>query len=333
MSFRARMQRISYIDRRLRYKKDYPSARELAEGFARDAGDDVSDRTVKRDIEWLREAQAPIAYDSHRRGYYYTHENFQLPAVHLTEGDLLAILVADRALSSYRNSPFYERLQGVFERLTSLLPRKVSVSSQELATDVTVIPDPVTEISGAVWTVLQDGLERQRTVTITYRAPGHPESVVRRVDPYHIVGFHGEWYLLAWSHHDEEVRVYALARIRDCRLGSRGFDRPGDFDPHSYIDPNFGIFLNEPWVDVAVRFDPPVAARIRERRWHPGQHIEELDHGGIILRFRTNQQSQTLYWVGKWGPNAEILEPAELRERAAHWFRRTAAAYADDDLE
>ena len=327
MSFRARMQRIAYIDRRLRYKKDYPSAGDLARDFADQTGDEFSARTFKRDIEWLRDQFAPIEYETRRRGYYYTHEDFQLPTIHLTEGDLLALMVADRALSSYRNSPFHERLRSVFERLTSLLPDKVSVSSQELATDLTVIAEPVTEIDGDVWSCLQECLERQLTAVVKYQTPQYDQPAVRLIDPYHIVGFRGEWYLLGWSHHDEEVRVYALGRIVECRLRRESFERPRDFDPNDYIDPNFGIFLNEPSGEVAIRFEPAVASKIRERWWHPGQEIEEHADGGIVLRYRTNQQSQTLFWVGQWGPNAEILDPPELRARASDWFTRAADHY------
>ncbi len=46
----------------------------------------------------------------------------------------------------------------------------------------------------------------------------------------------------------------------------------------------------------------------------------------IVFRYRTNQQSQTLFRVGQ-GPNAEILEPPELRERAAEWFGQAADRY------
>lgn len=328
MSFRAKMQRVVYIDNRLRYRRDYPSAAELAEDYFRRSGDEFSARTFKRDIEWLRDERAPIEYDASRHGYYYTHDDFQLPAIHLSEGDLMAILVAERALSSYRNSPYYEKLRSVFERLTHLLPNRVTVSSRELATDVSVIPEPVTTIGADVWTTLHDALERRRTVTIGYRSPAHESPSSRTIDPYHIVGYRGEWYLLGWSHKDDEVRVYALARIQRCSLEGDRFDVPEDFAPEEYIDPNFGIFVNEPWIDVAIRFEAPVARLIGERQWHPGQTVEALDDGAVVLRFRTNQHTPTLYWVSQWGPNAEVLEPAGLRERAADWFTRSAARYA-----
>ncbi|TVR02305.1 MAG: transcriptional regulator, partial [Spirochaetaceae bacterium] len=117
MSFRAKMQRVAFIDRRLRYKRDYPSAATFQRDYLSEAGETFDTRTWKRDIEWLRDQGAPIEYDARRHGYFYSDESFSLPALSLSEGDLLAILVADRALSSYRNSPFYERMQQVFTRL------------------------------------------------------------------------------------------------------------------------------------------------------------------------------------------------------------------------
>ncbi len=321
------MQRVAFIDRRLRHKRDYPSAARFAEDYLNEAGDSFSVRTWKRDIEFLRDQGAPIEYEPSRHGYFYTDENFQLPALNLTEGDLLAILVADRALSSYRNSPFYERLRTVFERLSAFLPERVSVQTQDMAHHVSVISEPVTEINAKVWVTLQACLEQEVTARIQYQAPSYHESVPRLVDPYHIVGHKGEWYLLGWSHHDEMVRIYALARVKGCRMERTSFDRPKDFRPEDYIDPGFGVFVKEPELDVAIRFDPPIASKIQERFWHPKQSIEEIEGGSIILRFTTNQQTQTLFWVSSWGPNAEILSPPELRTRAAGWFSGAAARY------
>jgi proteasome accessory factor B len=270
MSFRARMQRIAFIHRRLKHKRDYPSARELAADYLEETGDGFSARTFKRDIEWLRDEQAPIEYDVREHGYYYADETFELPTVMLTEGDLLAVLVTERALSSYRNSPYYERLRSIFDRLTQLLPEKVTVHSEDLAQNVTVVTEPVTEIDGEVWQVVQSCLEQGRSVAVYYRKPGYASSAMRVIDPYHLVGEQTE---------------------------------------------------------ISVRFDAAVASKIRERQWHPNQEIEDTADGGIILRFRTNQRQQTLFWVAQWGPNAEILEPADLREQAAAWMEDAARRY------
>jgi proteasome accessory factor B len=322
------MQRVAYIDRRLRYKRDYPSAVDLARGFGEESGDEVTSRTIKRDIEWMRDEAAPIAYDPGKRGYYYAHESFELPAIRLTEGDLLGIMVAERALLSYRNSPYYDRVRSVFERLAKLLPERVSVRSGELSQRVSVVTEATTDIDAEVWATLQEALEGEQSVAVHYRAPGYAEASVRILDPYHIVGHRGEWYLLAYSHHDEEVRIYALARILRCQAKKERFERPSGFSPDQHIDPAFGIFRGGEEREVAIRFAAKVASQMKERTWHPGQRVEDQPDGGIVVRYETNQMSQTLFWVGQWGPNAEILEPSDLRSRAAEWFGATASLYA-----
>ncbi len=321
------MQRFAYIDNRLRYRKDYPSARALADGLREQYGETPAVRTIQRDIEKLRGRGAPIEYDAQRHGYYYTDENWQLPGIVLTEGDLMGLMVADRALAGYRNSPFYDDLRSVFERLTQQLPRTVTVSSEDLIADVSVITDPVTQIREDIWRCVRTGMSEHRSIALHYRAPGYSDTVVRIVDPLHLVGQGGEWYLLCWSHHNEDVRVYALNRIQKASVRAQTFTRPADFRVDRYIDPAFGVFVGQDPVDVVVRFDGEAASKIPERTWHPGQTVEQHPDGSITVRFHTNQRSQVLFWVSAWGPNAEILEPPDLRAYAAAWFRETADRY------
>ncbi|TVR50943.1 MAG: WYL domain-containing protein [Spirochaetaceae bacterium] len=327
MSIRSIMQRFAYIDNRLRYRKDYPSARMLAEGLREQYGETPAVRTIQRDIEKLRDRGAPIEYDPTRHGYFYTDENWQLPGIVLTEGDLMGLMVADRALVGYRNSPFYDDLRSVFDRLTRQLPQTVTVSSDDLIANVSVITDPVTQIREGIWTCIRRAMSEHRSIAIEYRAPGYADTVARIVDPLHLVGHGGEWYLLCWSHHNKDIRIFALNRIRKASARAETFTRPAEFSVERYIDPAFGVFVGEESADVAVRFFGEAASKIPERTWHPGQTVEQHDDGSITVRFRTNQQSQVLFWVSAWGPNAEILEPPELRANAAEWFRATAGRY------
>lgn len=330
MSFRAQMRRMTYIDSRLRHLRDFPSAAQLVQGLSAHYGENPSTRTIQRDVEKLREKGAPIEYDPHHHGYYYTEENWQFPAtLSLTEGDLMALMVADRALSGYRNSPFYDDLREVFERLTHTLPKHVSIKSEDLVAKVTVITDPVTRINEDVWNVIQVGMRDHRTIDIDYQAPAYDTPARRRVDPLHLVGHRGEWYLLCWSHDHSTIRIYALNRTKSATLRTERFNAPPDFRPEHYFDPSFGVFVNETAINVSVRFYGEAAAKIPERQWHPEQSIEELSDGSIIVRFRTNQQSQVLFWVSQWGPQAEIVEPKELRDRAQKWFEQTSQRYTD----
>ena len=327
MSYFAQYSRIAYIHRRLKYKKDYPSTKTLAKDYLEESGDEFSTKTFSRDIEQLKNQNAPIEYDKSRKGYYYTDDTYDLPSMFLTEGDLLALLVIDRALISYRNSPFYERLEKIFNGLKEYLPKNVSVHSGEMADNFSIIPEPVTNISGNMWECIREGMEQGRSLVIKYRAPGFDNAVKRVIDPYHLAGFKGEWYLISRSQTDDDTRVYALSRIVSCSIDKNRFNLPAGFSPDDYFDPAFGIFTSEGKSEVSIKFYPPTSSVIKERIWHPDQKIEEFDDGSIVLKFTTNQLTQILYWVSSWGPGAEILAPEELRKKAAKWFSEAKERY------
>ena len=78
------------------------------------------------------------------------------------------------------------------------------------------------------------------------------------------------------------------------------------------------------YTSSAIRvIDPYHIVGFRGGQW------DDIADGGIILRFLTNQREQTLFWVSQWGPNAEILDPDDLREQAAEWMESAAVRYRD----
>ena len=81
--------RLLFIDRRI-HEKSYPNCRSLAAEY------EVSVKTIQRDIDYMRiELNAPLEYSARERGFYYTEEQFQLPAMDIRESDLFAIYRAD----------------------------------------------------------------------------------------------------------------------------------------------------------------------------------------------------------------------------------------------
>jgi predicted DNA-binding transcriptional regulator YafY len=60
MSYRAITTRIAYIDGRLRHRQDYPSAADIVRGLSDENLEEVTTRTIQRDIEKMRDRGAPI---------------------------------------------------------------------------------------------------------------------------------------------------------------------------------------------------------------------------------------------------------------------------------
>ena len=85
---------------------------------------EVSAKTVQRDIDFMRDQLGlPIDYDVSAHGFYYTRKVVQFPTMKISEGELVALSVARKALAQYRGTPF-EAL-GMLELRWSALRRSL----------------------------------------------------------------------------------------------------------------------------------------------------------------------------------------------------------------
>ena len=102
----------------------YPNATRLAAEL------EVSSKSVHRDLEFMRDRLGlPLAYDPVRHGYHYTEEVSGFPTLQITEGELFALLVAERALQQYRGTHFERPLASAFRKLAASLPDTVSIAA------------------------------------------------------------------------------------------------------------------------------------------------------------------------------------------------------------
>ena len=303
--FKPQYARLLFIDRLVRDGR-YPNCSTIAREY------EVSVRSVARDIAFMKEMlDAPLEYDPAKKGYYYSEESYHLPDIGIRESDFFALMIAEKALSFYENTPLYGKLKSMFDRLISMLPDDMIVKTSWIDTRYTFMPESYVTIDPSVWENLSHALRFQKTVRIIHRSPGKKETA-RNVDPYHLACFRGEWYLVGYCHRKQEVLKFAVSRIRGAESTGKQFVMPADFRFEEYMGPNFGIMTDSEEYGVALRFSPECAPYIRERTWHKEQSLREEKNGGVILTFSTNSLLEVKRWVLSWGSGVIVLKPAVL---------------------
>ena len=106
------------------------------------------------------------------------------------------------------------------------------------------------------------------------------------------------------------------------------FLTPPDFDAPHYVKQAFGMRHGEPLVTVQVRFTPYQSRWIRERIYHPSQTLAELPNGaGLILTMKVTGTFEVRRWVMSFGAEAEVLEPAALRQEIAEEIKKLGKIY------
>lgn len=289
---------------------------------------EVSRKTVVRDIAFMRDRlELPIEFDARIGAYRYTQPVNSFPTVHMTEGELLALLVAQRALEQYRGTPFHRQLEVAFEKLAGGLRDRISFSPADELRTVSFKNFGLGKTDLVAFNALSGAVLRQEEVRFDYRKPGGRGREPRRVRPYHLANRENLWYLVGFDLERQALRTFALPRMSGVALTKERFTRPADFSPEAFFANALGVLGGTGDFRVTLRFTAVAAERVREREWHESQEMRELPEGGLELRLRLGALTEVEQWILSWGEAVEVVAPVELRKNIHRIVKALATKY------
>ena len=278
---------------------------------------EVSERTVRNDLAFLRDRfSAPLEFTK-KEGWHYTHSQWRLPSIDLSQGELFALTLGARMLETYAGSVYEKQLQSSITRLAERLPEQTRINLEQLA------QERITFRSGAqmlhfnpeIWEQLESACHHSRKVWIRYYAASKNEQSERVIDPYLIDIYRGSNpYVIAFCNKRQDFRDFRIDRIKELKVLDESFDRDPNFNAEEYLANRFQYERGNQVSSVSIWFDPVTAPFIRERRWHPTQTIEEHTDGSLILCMEIPSLNELKRWLLGYGKGAIALEPPELVE-------------------
>lgn len=274
---------------------------------------EVSVKTAQRDIEFMRDQLAfPIEYQRAKHAYQYTREVTEFPLLRVTEGEVMALLVAQKALEQYRGTPFEQTLQRAFEKITSGLKDEISFDPSDILSGVSFRSFRTSKADVKTFEVMSQAIRLRFEVTLGYQKPGTTRREMRRVQPCHLANIQNLWYAICFDPSKQDFRKFALPRITSLQLETTRFERPAGFSPEQYLANAFGAFGGSGEVEVTIHFDAFAATYVRERSWHPSERFKVLPKGEVELSIRVPRLEEVESWVLSWGAHARVVAPPEL---------------------
>lgn len=286
-------------------------------------------RTVYRDLDALMFAGFPLI--SEKRGgkaYYKFLDSFDLGHVPFTADEVLALVFGQDLLRPLEGTPFHDSIESALAKIRAGLGEDLLRYLEEIGQSFRVLPGPHKRYADYRDTIeaLSEAVRRRHTVSLRYFTGRSGEESDRDLDPYHVWYRNGGLYVIGHDHRSQEIRTFAIERIRAITATDRSFTPRDDFDFERYTAGNFGV-VAEPAVRVIVRFTRKWATQIRERTWHPSQSIRELENGGVELEMHVGGADELVSWILSFGPGAEVIEPTTLREQVADSLARALVVY------
>jgi predicted DNA-binding transcriptional regulator YafY len=249
---------------------------------------EVSPRTVRRDVERLRELGYPVEATMGAEGGYRLVAGAALPPLLLDDEEAVAIAVGLRAAAGQAIAGIEEAAVRALTKLERVLPPKlryrvgaVGTATVSLGTgdQPAVDPGQLTAIAGAV-------TNRER-LRFGYR-DGEGDESRRHVEPCRLVAAGRRWYLVAFDLDRDDWRVFRVDRIANAlATGARYRPRelPGG-DAVSFVTGR--LYSVVPTYEAVVLVELPAAAVPR----HLGT-VEAVDE----RRSRVRAHADTLEWL------------------------------------
>ncbi len=290
---------------------DCPNAARLAEKM------EISLRTVKRYLDHLRECGAPLGNNRKRGGYFFTDPFWQLPAMRLSEGDLLAFFIAEQSLKLLGHSQEAGQLRCSLSKLASFLPQEVSINLTALATGVSFEHLPFAAALPDTLALLTKAAINQQSVSFDYYSPHNREHTTRAVNVLLMHNFAGDWFAVCWDLLKKDYRDFHVGRMSNVLLLNEYFDPPKEWNSAEYLKTGFSMMRGGKLTEVEIVFNDFRAQWIREREFfHPDESREDLPDGSLRLRFTVGEQGldAVARFCLTYAGDCEAIKPLKLRK-------------------
>lgn len=305
------LERFLWFDNEVRRGR-YPNARKLAEHF------EQSNKTAQRSIEYFRDRLlAPLEYDFNQKGYFYTEPDFQLPMVHISEDELLALLISRKLITEASGGLLGEELGGVSEKLGSILA--VNLPGRAHPEEAfSFYWRSISHVEPHIFRTVTAALMQCNPLSFSYKSPASIHTSRRTVEPHHMVNYMGNWHLIAYCRLRNDWRDFLLGRMENCRAEETSFQiRPvAEWQP--FLEETFGIYQNREKFDVVLRFSPERSRWVKDEIWHKGQKQHWDENGSLVRTIPVSHDAEIMMEILKHGSHVTVIAPEKLRDKVAH---------------
>ncbi len=290
--------------------------------LARDLG--VTARTVRRDVDRLRQLGYAVEADRGAAGGYRLARGRAVPPLLFTEDEAVAVGVSLQRTAALGSGPDAESAVGAMVKLDAALPGPLRERLRDLRTVVShtgrltasVAPEVLTRIAGAIRarTRLRFGYPPTRSADVLER---------RRVEPYRLVAAERGWYLSAFDLDRDDWRLFRLDRMTEVNPSTLGFrPRPEPPDPVERLG---SLPVDSYRCSVVVRIEAPLD-RLTEWFGAYSRHLTPIDDHTTELRTGAERAEDVPSWLADLPLPYRVIGDDDVRAAFAAAADRMRAA-------
>ncbi|WP_199702530.1 helix-turn-helix transcriptional regulator [Jiangella rhizosphaerae] len=272
----------------------------------------VSPRTLRRDVDRLRELGYPVDATRGVAGGYQLQAGAALPPLLLDDEEAVAIAVSLRTAAGGAVSGIEETSVRALAKVIQVLPPRLRRRVDALHTyTVPSIPGDGPRVDSGALTVIAQACRDDERLRFRYTSRDGT-ATGRLVEPYRLVSRGRRWYLVAWDVERHDWRTFRVDRLSEpVATGAR-------FRPRELPAEDAATFVHERLAAVPTRYHVVVdvrapAADVEKQVWTWGT-AEPAGPASCRLTMNVDTLDWPAFLLGSIGAEFDVVEPAELRD-------------------
>lgn len=292
------------------------TAQRLADKF------EVNKRTILRDMQALSEMGIPLYATSGPTGGFRLMEGFQLPPLQLDASEALAVLFALHSLTKMADTPFKYARWTAMDKIKAVLPES-TLRQVEPMLDRVELAVPERIVKTPHLAALLAFTAESAWLTAMYRSENHRRSLL--LHPRKIYAAHGYWYCEAYSSTHGEQRTFRVDRFDMLEAAEAPMESNSDAKASTSQ-----TVSDEQWMRIAAKLTYR-GALLAEQDIHIGDSVKMTsdDSWHLDIQLPLSEWKWALRFFYGLGMDAEVLEPARLREEVADMARQVVERYRE----
>ena len=285
---------------------------------------DISQRTVRRDVDRLRELGYPVLATRGPDGGYRLDAGTELPPLLFDDDQAVAIAVALQ-IAVTAGAGIEEAAARALNTVRQVMPARLRRRIDTL--QITAVERHATpQADSGVLMTLSAAVHAREVLRFDY-TPAEGDTRPRRAQPHHLVTWGGRWYLVAWDLDRDDWRTFRVDRIAPrTPTGPRFTPRelPGG-DVAAFVTSRFQGSGDWPCRGEVI-LDLPANVVSRYTR---DAVVEALGPDRCRVVLGSWSWPGLAAGLGRFDADIEVIGPTELKDAFAHLARRYTNAAAD----
>lgn len=280
-------------------------AQDMADRFG------ISLRTVYRDIRSLEEAGVPILGEA---GVGYSlMEGYRLPPVMFSMEEATAFLTAEKLVEKLTDASTRSSYQSAMYKVKAVLRSQEKDHIEVMEQHIEVVENAYLPDRAGNMMVLQDILKaigQKRVLAMDYFSEYNQQQTTREAEPVGIFYRDRYWYLIAYCRLRQDYRHFKAESISRLKITETVFEK---------THPVLGSFLTRMSKEkdlqkVVIRIAKGILKYLGDEKYYHGFVSQKETGNGIELTFLSSSLQGLARWFLMFGDQADVLQPASLRE-------------------